>query len=103
MSDQKTYRYCCKRCHYKTDQKLNMRSHLSRKQPCDVIEGGDDIDMLTLYDELGPIRERKQVVTCSFCKNAYADRSSLYRHVKTCKKNPERIIKSSQKLTKTVN
>ena len=74
----------CKRCLYETDQKVNMRTHLSRKNPCLVVEGGEDIDQKTLYDELGGLKTRKYNVTCEGCGNKYSCRASLSRHRKTC-------------------
>lgn len=78
--------HVCKRCLYTTDQKANMRLHLSRKNPCLVNSeiGGQEIDIKELYDALGDIRSRKHNVECLFCNKLFSCAASLSRHKKKC-------------------
>lgn len=76
--------HVCKRCLYRTRQKIALRAHLSRKTPCAVVEGGQDIDIQTLYEELGELRTRKYNVECEKCGKKYSSVSNLCHHRKKC-------------------
>lgn len=64
-----------------------MRLHFARKTPCPVVEGGEDIDVKVLYEELGDIQSRKQNFECEFCNKFYSSVSSLSHHRKRCMVN----------------
>lgn len=76
--------FTCKRCLYTTKAKWNLSNHLKRKEQCNVVENGQDIDVNVLFDELC-IRKKKSDTICEFCKKQYASASTLSRHRKSCK------------------
>ena len=78
-------KYVCKRCLYETDLKTSIRVHLSRIHQCNVVEGGQDIDIRLLFEELGQIRARRAVYTCNICNQTYSTQPSFSRHQKQCR------------------
>lgn len=85
MANKRVY-HVCKRCLYHAPDKASMRAHLGRVNPCSVSpDGGVDIDVKVLYEELGDIRQKNKTTTCEFCNKEYGSASTLCRHRKTCK------------------
>ena len=82
--------HICARCMYTTKQKINLRAHLSRQTPCQVANGGQDIDCKVLCEKLGPFRERKYNIECEWCKNKYSSATSVSHHKKSCSSRPDK-------------
>lgn len=75
----------CKRCFYTTKYKISIRGHLTRKTPCQVSVGGEDIPIDVLLNDVGKFRTRVPNYTCSFCNRSYTCQSGFSRHKKSCK------------------
>jgi len=81
--------YCCKRCHYTTDIKTNILSHLKRKNQCNVLF--DDIDRSILIDELTQKDTNDTPFECEYCSKKFSYQSGKSRHKKSCKENPNNV------------
>ena len=103
----KTFKYLCEHCGYKTNRKWSFDYHLSRKNPCKPIE----IESTVSKDEqnVNPVLKNEkneqnvnsfernsfkfeqninpsnQNYSCDMCKKVFTFKSSLKRHMKTCK------------------
>ncbi len=75
----------CKRCGYSTETKCNLISHLNRKYKCECIH--ENIDRICLLDELK--RTYPDNTKCRYCNKDFSFKTSMYRHMKTCKLNTE--------------
>ena len=103
----KTFKFLCEHCGYKTNRKWSFDYHLSRKNPCKPIE----IESTVSKDEqnVNPVLKNEkneqnvnpfernsfkfeqninpsnQNYSCDMCKKVFTFKSSLKRHMKTCK------------------
>ena len=68
---QKTQKYICELCDFKTDNNADYVRHTMTRKHKDGTEMGQ--------------MKLKNANTCSICKNSYNSRSSFYRHKKKCK------------------
>lgn len=89
--------HVCKRCLYQTKQLNSFRGHLTRKNPCQVVEGGQDIASHVLLNELCAFRNRTNEFSCPHCNTGYTCRTSLYRHNRTCTARKTHLLKESVK------
>lgn len=72
----------CKRCLTEYKYKHHLTSHLSRKNPCPIVEGGENIEPIVLYEEATYIPPK--LFECEICKKRLATRQSLHTHKKMC-------------------
>jgi hypothetical protein len=84
--------FVCKRCGYETDIKHSLIRHLQKLNECPDIY--DSIDRMILVQALTDKRCCK-TFDCKHCGRCFADKSNMYRHMKTC---PHKVqIKHSKK------
>jgi len=115
----------CKRCGFSSHIKTHLKRHFeNRKNPCKPIL--EDIDIDTLIQELvvksikmnqfepkispfepkiSPFEPKNtlsdsniKVYKCNYCSKSYSTNSHMCRHMKTCKKKEEEVIKESSKI-----
>jgi hypothetical protein len=95
----------CRRCGYITDNKTNIKTHLSRKKECEAKY--EDISRNVLLEGLLSSRQFKEkIYPCKYCDKKFADLSNRSKHQKKCRNLESKIIileKELQKLKSTVN
>jgi hypothetical protein len=80
--------FYCKRCHYRSDVKVNYLSHLKRKNKCESTYS--DIAIDDLIEELASKKKNNDITyKCDFCDKKFNYLSGKSRHKKLCKMNPE--------------
>jgi hypothetical protein len=84
MSTTDTF-YTCERCGYQTKYKPNLVKHLKRANICAATTEERDIPAATLLDKLVCKSYNEVTYDCIHCKRKFNNRSSMYRHLKTCK------------------
>lgn len=80
-----TNTFCCERCGYETKYKPNLVKHLKRVNECVALSQERDIPVSTLIDRLVHKTYNEITHDCSYCHRKFNNRSSMYRHLKTCK------------------
>lgn len=75
----------CRRCGFKTSYKPSLRNHLSKKTACVPVCPDQDIDRAALIKDLYHKDYREGCSECQHCGRKFNVKSSLYRHLKTCK------------------
>lgn len=81
-NDNKTY--ICKRCGYKATQKINLQTHLKRKQECQCTLSN------TSREDLLQELQKPDRLNCKHCNQTFKNYSAKYRHQKQCHSNDDR-------------
>ncbi len=93
-------KHICHRCKKQFKQKSHLTDHLNRKNPCEEVildDNDDDIHMnrnTTSENHLESFINRNELKKnqCEFCFKEFPTNSNYNRHIKICKKKPEKKI-----------
>lgn len=78
----------CPRCHYETEYKQRMKTHLSRQYECKA--EFDDTDCVTIMEDMFP--EKKKPFRCPDCKKGFSHSPGLSRHKHVCPYKMDNLV-----------
>lgn len=70
----------CPRCNYKTNQFTLFIKHCNRKKTCQVVENGQDVNLIELAAVLVQEKQDKKKHVCDVCHKRYTTKATLNVH-----------------------
>jgi len=87
--------HTCPRCNYSTSKLSSFKTHLSKRDVCEVKNQDVPIDQLRVEYNITPDKTTHQ---CKNCEKSYSCNSALHYHSMKCKPDPNAKILALQNI-----
>jgi hypothetical protein len=89
--------YQCERCLKEFNKKSNYKAHMNKKKKCKevsskVLNKNNKIN-ISAKNSTGVSELTRQLIQCNYCSRMYKRNSELNRHLKTCRKKEDNLLK----------